>query len=97
MNTARLGTQLNSQRAAEDYQKNLAWQQYLAGAPLQAAGAEQNIYGTATGEVNSSDSALTQLGTASYGPWNALIQGIGGAASGALGGAFSKGGALNKG
>jgi len=89
MNTARLGTQLNSQRAEGDYAKNLAWQQYLAQAPLQAAGAQQNIYNTSTGEVNASDQALTNLGTASYGPWNALIEGLGKAGSAAVTGAFA--------
>jgi hypothetical protein len=34
----RLGNQLNAQRSAQDFGRNLDYQQYLAGAPLQQAG-----------------------------------------------------------
>lgn len=86
----RLSDQLGAQQAAGDYDKNLSWQQYLAQAPLQAAGAEGGAYGTATSGNSAANSTLSQFGLASYGPWNSLIGAVGGAAGGAL----SAGGAL---
>lgn len=88
----RLGDQLTSQRSADDFKSNLGWQQYLAGAPLAAEQGEQGLFGTATGQRTDSLDNLQKFGVASYGPWNALIQGAAGAASSALmpGGAITK-------
>lgn len=58
----RLGNALSAQRSQDDFSKNLDYQRYLAGTPLQAAGAESNIYGTATTGVDASGSNLTQYG-----------------------------------
>lgn len=88
----RLSDQLGAGQAAEDYGKNLSWQQYLAQAPLAATSAEQGVYGTATTGRDSALNNLTQFGLAQYGPWNQLIGAAGGAASGALG----AGGAIAK-
>jgi len=84
----RASDQLKAQRAAGDYGNNLAWQQYLAQAPLQTTAAESPYFGTATSQRVGSLDNLQKIGQASYGPWNALISAAGGAA-GAVGGGFA--------
>ena len=49
LQTGRLADTLSAERAASDYKSNLAWQQYLTGAPLAGAQIQSGIYGTATG------------------------------------------------
>ena len=86
---ARLSDQLTAQRTAQDYNKNVQYQQQMAAAPLAGAGVEQGAYGTATGAQSSDIGDLTQFGLASYGPYNSLITGLTGAA-GAVGGGFAQ-------
>jgi hypothetical protein len=58
----RFNNQLQAQRSAQDYRSNLDYQQHLAEAPLQAASAEGNLYGIATGGRNATGRDLTQYG-----------------------------------
>lgn len=58
----RMGNELNAQRAQEDFGKNVQYQQYLAGAPMQAASAEGGLYGTATQGEDATESDLTKYG-----------------------------------
>ena len=81
---ARLGDQLSAERAANDTNKNVGYQQSMALAPLQVAGAETPYYGTASSGQSSANNDLTQLGLASYGPWMNAISAAGGAAGAAL-------------
>jgi hypothetical protein len=71
----RLADQLSAQRASQDYQKNIGFQQFLAKAPLEEARALTPLYGTSTSGEGSSLGDLTQFGLASYGPWPQLLQG----------------------
>lgn len=77
----RLGDTLSAGRTAEDWQKNIGYQQQMAQAPLAIAGAESPYYGTATTGQDSVLGNMTQEGIAAYGPWMAGIQAAGGAAS----------------
>lgn len=70
----RLGNALSAQRSQDDFSKNLDYQRYLAGTPLQAAGAEQPIYGTASGGVESTGSDLTKYGLQQQDQWYKQIQ-----------------------
>jgi hypothetical protein len=80
----RLADQLTAGRSAQDYEKNIAFQRFLASAPLSAASATGGLFGTSTSGQNSSLGDLTQFGLASYGPYNQLIQGaLAGAGAGA--------------
>lgn len=72
LQTGRLADTLSAQRAASDYKSNLAWQQYLAQAPLNAASAEQGIYSTATGGQGNALNNLTNLSGQQYGFWGGL-------------------------
>lgn len=72
----------------QNYTNNLNWQQYLLGATLAPAGVANTAAGTATSGLNSANSNLTQLGLASYGPVNSLIQGLGSAVGGWASGGF---------
>ena len=73
----RFGNQLNAQRAQQDFGKNLDYQQYLAGAPLQQAGLEGNLYGTATGGRSATGQDPTQYGTQQQAEWYKILnQGI---------------------
>jgi hypothetical protein len=73
----RLGNQLNAQRSAQDFGRNLDYQQYLAGAPLQQAGLERGLYGTATGGRSATGHDLTQYGTQQQAEWYKILnQGI---------------------
>lgn len=69
----RMGNQLQAQRGAEDYKSNLGYQQYLAGAPLQQASAEGNLYNTATGGRNATGNNLTQYGLQQQKEWYDLL------------------------
>lgn len=80
----RLANQLTTQRTADDFNRNLAWQQYLQQAPLGIAGAEGGLYGTSTGGRGNALNNLTQFGIAQYGPWRDLMAGMGMAGAGAL-------------
>jgi len=73
MQTGRLADSLSAQRAASDYKSNLAWQQYLAQAPLAAAGAESPLYSTATGGQGNALNNLTNLSGQQYGFWGGMI------------------------
>lgn len=68
-----------------NYNKNLAWQQYLLGNDMGTAGVANNAFGTATQGRDSSLQNLTQIGLASYGPWNALIGAAGAAGAAGIG------------
>jgi hypothetical protein len=92
LQTGRLADTLSAQRSASDYKSNLAWQQYLAGAPLSAASAEGGAYSTATGGQGNALNNLTNLSGQQYGFYGGLL---GSAMQGAgigFGGAFSGGG-----
>ena len=79
----RLADQLTAERASQDFDKNVAYQQNLATLPLSVAGAESPYFSTATSGQDSSLNNLTQFGLASYGPWMAAIQAAGQAGSAA--------------
>jgi hypothetical protein len=76
LQTGRLADQLSAERAAGDYNKNVAYQTGMAEMPLAGAQAESPYYSTSVGGTDASNQALTQLGIAAYGPWNSLIQGV---------------------
>jgi hypothetical protein len=86
----RLGDELTAQRSSNDYAKNIAFQQYLANAPITAAGAEQGAFGTATQGQSSALNNLTQADIAAmqaqYGLATSAISAAGAAcpAKGAL-------------
>lgn len=80
LNKMRLADQLGAERSASDWTKNIAYQQQQALAPLNIAQAESPFYGSSLSGQGQALGNLTQLGIASYGPWNSAIQGIGGAA-----------------
>jgi len=72
LKTGQLADTLTAQRSAADYKSNLAWQQYLAQQPLQAAGAEGGAYSTATSGQGNALSNLTSLSGQQYGFWGGL-------------------------
>jgi hypothetical protein len=73
----RLGNELQTQRSAQAYRSNLDYQQHLAEAPLQAANAEGNLYGVATGGRNATGNNLTQYGLQQQDEWYKILnQGI---------------------
>lgn len=80
----RLADSLGAQRYTNDFSKNLDWQRYLAGAPLAVSDAESPYYSGAVSGRAGALKNLTDLGIASYGPWNAAIQAGGQAAGAAL-------------
>ena len=86
LQTGREADTLSAQRAAQDYSKNLQYQQYLAGLPLGAAQAEQGMYGTATGGQGTALNNLSNLSGQQYGFWNNVIGSAKQAAAGAAGG-----------
>jgi hypothetical protein len=69
----RLGNQLNAQRSATDYGRNLDWQKYLAGAPLQSAAAQSGLYGIATGGRSATGHDLTEYGKAQQQEWYKIL------------------------
>jgi hypothetical protein len=79
----RIANQLTAGRSAQDYEKNIAFQKYLASAPLSAASAEERAYGTSTSGQSSALGDLTQFGLASFGPYMQRMQMIPGALAGA--------------
>lgn len=80
----RLADQLSAERAAQDQSKNVEYQQWGAQLPLQQANAYNNQFNTAVGGNSAAIGDLTQLGVASYGPWNSAISGsLTGAGTGA--------------
>jgi hypothetical protein len=84
LQTGQLADTLSAQRAASDYKSNLAYQQYLAGAPLNAAGAEASLYGTATGGQGNALNNLTSLSGQQYGFYGGMIDSaLAGAGTGA--------------
>jgi hypothetical protein len=85
----RLASQLTAGRAAGDYDKNIAYQQYLAGAPLQAAGAEAPYYNTGTNATVASTGQRIGIGQESQNFWQNLISGGAGAVAGGLTGGVS--------
>lgn len=89
LQTGRLGDTLSAQRAANDYTKNLAWQQYLAQAPLSAASAESSLFNTATGGQGNALNNLTNLSGQQYGFWGGLAGSAMQGAGTGLGLAFS--------
>ncbi|SRR6266851_10355913 len=58
----RLGTQLSSERAAGDFNKNVAFQQHQAEAPLEGAHAEAPYYGSAVAGTVGLNKELTAYG-----------------------------------
>lgn len=72
LQTGRLADTLTAGRAADDYKGNLAYQQYLAGAPLAAGQLEGGAYGTATGGQGNALTQLTNLSGQQYGFWGGL-------------------------
>jgi len=87
----RLGSQLSSERAAQDYNKNVGYQTQMAAMPLDVTAAESPYYGTATSGRAASLKNLTDLGIAAYGPWMSAITAAGQAAGGAMTGCPAKG------
>lgn len=85
VNRERAGADALTGQYAEDQQNANAWKQWLTQAKLGAAGVDTSIYGTATGGRSSALGNLTQLGLASYGPWNAAIGAAGAVGAAALG------------
>jgi len=75
-NTQRLADQLSAERAASDYNKNVQYQMGMATLPLAGAQAEAPFYGSSVQGQGDALRNLTSTGIASYGPWNAVIQGI---------------------
>jgi len=69
----RLGNQLNAQRSAQDYRSNLDYQKYIAETPLQAAGAEGGLYGTATAGRSATGNNLTEYGKAQQQEWYKIL------------------------
>ena len=81
----RLGNQELTQQRAQDYGKNLQWQQYLAGAPLNVANAQEGV-------ANASIPALSNYALAQQKEWyNNINQGLQAVDSGvnAAGGAIT--------
>lgn len=91
----RLGDQFTAQRGSEDYGKNIAFQQFLANAPLNAAKGEEGMYGTATVGQTANEHELNQYGLQSNQAWlslrNQLIMAAMKAAAGAAGAAGGAG------
>lgn len=75
----RMGSEMSAGRAAQDFNKNVNYQQSQAQAPLAAAGAESPYFGGAVSGQGGALKDLTDFGMASYGPWNSAIQASGGA------------------
>jgi hypothetical protein len=69
----RLNNQLQTQRSAQDYRSNLDYQQHMAEMPLQAAGAEGNLYGVATSGRNATGNNLTQYGLQQQDEWYKIL------------------------
>lgn len=65
----RLANELSSNRAANDYEKNLSWQRYLAGLPLESAHSEESLYGPALSANASYNSDLTKYGLQQQKQW----------------------------
>jgi hypothetical protein len=86
----RLGSQLSSERAAGDFGKNVGYQANMAAMPLEAARAQSPFFGGAVSGQSGALRNLTDLGMASYGPWQAAMQAAGQAASAGISGAFGK-------
>ena len=73
----RFNNQPQAQRSAQDYRSNLDYQQHLAEAPLQAANAEGNLYGIATGGRSATGRDLTRYGLQQQDEWYKILnQGI---------------------
>lgn len=70
----RFGSQEQTQQKAQDFQKNLQWQQSLAGSPLNAASQEGNLFGTATSGESSTASDMSQYALAQQKEWYQNIQ-----------------------
>jgi len=70
LQTGQLGNTLTSQRNAQDYQANLQYQQYLAGAPLAGAAINAGLYGTGTGLAGN---ALSNLTGTQNDVWNNVV------------------------
>jgi hypothetical protein len=68
----RFGNAELAEQKAADYDKNLQFQQYLAGAPLSAASGQQNLYGTALGGENSTANNMSAYALAQYAQSNVL-------------------------
>jgi hypothetical protein len=69
----RLGNQLQAQRGQQDYRSNLDYQQHMAQAPLQQAGLEGNLYGTATSGRNATGADLTKYGVGQQQEWYDIL------------------------
>jgi hypothetical protein len=79
----RFGSEELAQQKAQDYSKNLEFQQYLAGAPLSAASGNQAAYGTALGGQNSTANNMSAYALAQQQQqYKELNQGINAAVSG---------------
>lgn len=74
-----------TQQSADDYNNWINMNESDLGWTLAPTGASNAAYGTATSGRSQALGNLTQLGMASYGPWNAAI----GAAGAAVGGYYS--------
>lgn len=90
----RLGNELTAGRTANDWNKNVTYQQEQARTPLGAADAEGRLYGTATTGRDAADNVLQAFGLQSQSFWNNLaMKGINAGAA-ALGGAAGGAGAM---
>jgi hypothetical protein len=76
-------------RDADNYNRYLDWERFILGAKLAPTNVNTNLFGTAAGQVNNSNTNLANIGIAAnqaeMGMWGSII---GGAAAGA-GSAFS--------
>ena len=93
----RLGEQLSAERSAGDFNKNVGYQTEMARMPLAGAHAASPYFGGAVGGRSAALKNLTDYGMASYGPWQAAIQGAGGAAGAYLKMMGGRGGDLTAG
>jgi len=97
LNKMRLGEQLSAERSAGDFNKNVGYQTQMAGMPLEGAHAASPYFGGAITGRSAALKNLTDYGMTSYGPWQAAIQGAGGAAGAYLKMMGGRGGDLTAG
>lgn len=83
----RLANQLNAQRSAADFDKNVGYQQQLASAPLATDSTEASLFDTATKGRSGTLGDLTKEGMQSQDFWNQLAMKGVNAATSAAGGA----------
>ena len=81
----RAAAETRAAQSADDYGKWVDYQKWLAGARLAPTGVNTDMFGSATSGRSAALGNLTQLGIASYGPVNSLINAAGQAGAAAIG------------